>query len=338
MTTEYFDNSSSILSSTEKCDILPQTTDGGEPSKPSKQTPGFDFHAQHNNAACIHNLDPKVKGTPSEFWHTISMYVGLFHESQKTIQNNIDSLFSNGELVERKNLLTTVVIEDSLGRGHSVVIYNLEVLNKLAMLCFKGNPYAQEIRNKFSDILTAYETGVSVDPAPSVPDFTKLTRREILQMALDAEIAKEEAEKKLALSCQELDDEKEDHRHDNCVKNGKCGGITKNRNHYKTKSETLAVENEELKDAVGRGSNWRTVSMMKSEWVREFGHAPVWQKLKQFSTDVGIDPRRDVEEKVVLPDGREKVHLSFRYHREAWARYRKYEENLRVTDKEIENV
>ena len=100
------------------------------------------------------------------------MYVGLFHESQKTIQNNIDSLFSNGELVERKNLLTTVVIEDSLGRGHSVVIYNLEVLNKLAMLCFKGNPYAQEIRNKFSDILTAYETGVSVDPAPSVPDFS----------------------------------------------------------------------------------------------------------------------------------------------------------------------
>lgn len=100
----------------------------------------------------------------------------------------------------------------------------------------------------------------------------------------------------------------------------------------------LATENEELKDAVGRGSSWRTVSMMKAEWIREFGHAPVWQKLKQFSKDVGIEPLHDVEEKVVLPNGSEKASISYRYHREAWARYRKYEENLRVTDKEIENV
>ena len=100
----------------------------------------------------------------------------------------------------------------------------------------------------------------------------------------------------------------------------------------------LTTENEELKDAVGRGSLWRTVSMMKAEWIREFGHAPVWQKLRQFSKDVGIEPLRDVEEKVVLPNGSEKISISYRYHREAWARYRKYEENLRVTDKEIENV
>lgn len=100
----------------------------------------------------------------------------------------------------------------------------------------------------------------------------------------------------------------------------------------------LTIENAELKDAVGRGSLWRTVSMMKSEWIREFGHAPVWQKLRQFSKDVGIEPLHDVEEKVILHNGSEKVSISYRYHREAWARYRKYEENLRVTDTEIENV
>lgn len=102
--------------------------------------------------------------------------------------------------------------------------------------------------------------------------------------------------------------------------------------------ERLTAENESLKDAVGRGSNWRTVSMMKAEWITAFGHAPAWQKLKQFSADVHIDPVRDVEEKVILPDGSSKTCISFRYHREAWARYRKYEENLRVTDIEIENV
>ena len=45
----------------------------------------------------------------------------------------------------------------------------------------------------------------------------------------------------------------------------------------------LTAENEELKDAVGRGNNWCTVSVMKSEWKREFGHEPVWQKLMKFS-------------------------------------------------------
>lgn len=167
----------------------------------------------------------------------------------------------------------------------------------------------------------------------------ELTEEEILMQAnliLTRRVQAIEAEREAARIA--LTVEAAEHKHDNCVKNGKCGGITKNRNHYKTKSETLAVENEELKDAVGRGSNWRTISMMKSEWVKEFGHAPVWQKLKQFSADVCIEPVKDVEEKVVLPDGREKVHISYRYHREAWARYRKYEENLRVTDKEIENV
>lgn len=112
---------------------------------------------------------------------------------------------------------------------------------------------------------------------------------------------------------------------------GRVGGLVKANN-------TLREENSELKDAVGRGANWRTVSMMKSEWIREFGHAPVWQKLKQFSKDVCIEPIKDVEEKVVLADGSEKTRICFRYHREAWARYRKYEENLRVGDMEIMSI
>ena len=96
------------------------------------------------------------------------------------------------------------------------------------------------------------------------------------------------------------------------------------------------TENEELKDAVGRGTHWRTVSMMKAEWKREFGHAPDWHRLKQFSEDVGIRPIRDVEEKVILHNGSVKINTVFRYHREAWAKYREYEENLRADHTEIE--
>lgn len=95
----------------------------------------------------------------------------------------------------------------------------------------------------------------------------------------------------------------------------------------------LTTENAELEDAVGRGSNWRTVAMMRAEWKREFGHAPDWHKLMKFSSDLPTDmqPAKDVEEKVILSNGREKINLLFRYHREAWAKYREYEESLRVS-------
>ena len=95
----------------------------------------------------------------------------------------------------------------------------------------------------------------------------------------------------------------------------------------------LTTENAEMKDAVGRGTNWRTVAMMRAEWIRDFGHAPDWHKLKKFSADFPkeMSPVRDVEVKVALSNGSEKVNLLTRYHREAWAKYREYEENLRVS-------
>ena len=95
----------------------------------------------------------------------------------------------------------------------------------------------------------------------------------------------------------------------------------------------LTAENEELKDAVGRGTNWHTVNMMTAEWKREFGHVPSWNKLKKFSADLPKDmqPVKDVEVKVVLSNGSEKINKLFRYHREAWEKYREYEENSRAT-------
>ena len=102
----------------------------------------------------------------------------------------------------------------------------------------------------------------------------------------------------------------------------------------------LTIENEVLKDAVGRGANWCPVSMMKSEWKREFGHEPNWRKLMEFSADFKQDmkPVKDVDEKVVLHNGSEKVSKVYRYHREAWTIYRQYEETIRVTDTKTKNA
>ena len=102
----------------------------------------------------------------------------------------------------------------------------------------------------------------------------------------------------------------------------------------------LTAENAELKDAVGRGTNWCTVSVMKSEWIRDFCHAPSWHKLKEFSADLPTEmqPIKDVEEKVVLRNGSEKLSKVYRYHMEAWAKYREYEETIRVTGAQTKNA
>ena len=103
---------------------------------------------------------------------------------------------------------------------------------------------------------------------------------------------------------------------------GRVGGL-------QTSNNNLRNENEKLKDAVGRGQNWQTISMMRAEWIREYGHRPNPHKLKEFSKDTMIPPVKDVEEKVILPNGGEKVCKVYRYHKDTWQRYRKYEESLK---------
>lgn len=87
----------------------------------------------------------------------------------------------------------------------------------------------------------------------------------------------------------------------------------------------LTKENNALKDAVGRGRNWQTISMLTHEWIKRFGHKPDWRKLKEFSQEVGIEPIKDVEETVRHGNGVLKQVKVTRYHKDAWNRYERYE-------------
>lgn len=332
MTTKYFDNCSSVLSSTEnvleyvdsqKNPIATIPNDGKHSYKASEL---FNFNAEHNGEACIESLDPKDRGTERQFRFTRALLCTLLGvKSVNTIDSHVEALMKRGVVTDVRNL-TSVMLPDSLGRECiKTTLYDLTVFNYLVMRL--DTDQAWEKKAKFNDVLIERETGVTQtqsQPQPALPT-TYLE-------ALEALVASEKA--KLALQAER----------DEAIRTKAMIGSRREATAMNTASQKskecarLTTENEELKDAVGRGSSWRTVSMMKAEWIREFGHAPVWQKLKQFSKDVGIEPKKDVEEKVILPNGREKINLSYRYHREAWARYRKYEENLRVTDTEIENV
>ena len=286
----------------------------------------FDFNAVHNGESCIASLDPKDT-RENRFWFTVAMLVAIYNESDQTIRNNIESLYQDGELGDSKIFERRINIEDSCGVPHPTTIYNLTVLNRLGMCCFRKNRKAKEIRDKFNDVLVDRETGVkhetNVQPQPTLPT----TFLEALKALVAAE------EEKLALQAER----------DEAIRTKAEIGSSREATAMNTASQKskecakLTAENAELKDAVGRGTNWHTVNMMTGEWKREFGHAPSWQKLKEFSADLPkeMQPIKDVEVKVVLHNGSERVSKVYRYHREAWAKYREYEENQRAKDKSV---
>ena len=285
----------------------------------------FDFNAVHNGEACIESLDPKDRGTERRFRFTRALLCTLLGvKSDNTISNHIEALIKRGVIEVVKNL-TTLKIPTN-GGMQETVLYDLTVFNHLVMRL--DTDRAWEMKAKFNDVLIKHETQVQPE----------LTDAEIMSRALEI------AHRTLALRDERikaLTAERDEAIRDKAKIGSRREATAMATASVKSREcKRLTAENEELKDAVGRGTNWRTVSMMTAEWKREFGHAPVWQKLKLFSADLPTDmqPIKDVEVKAVLKNGSEKVSLVNRYHREAWEKYREYEENSRDKDKNVPNT
>ena len=279
----------------------------------------FDFNAEHNGEHCIASLDPKDRGTERQFRFTRALLCTLLGvKSQDTITNHVDKLLKRGVIEVTKNLVTLKIPSQS--GVQETTLYDLKVFNYLVMRLDTDQAWA--MKEKFNDVLVERETGVThVQPQFAVPK----TLPEALRLCAAEIEAKEKA-------LQERDE---------AIRTKAMIGSSREATAMATASaksrecKRLTAENAELKDAVGRGTDWHTVNMMTAEWKRDFGHAPDWRQLKKFSADLPIDmqPIKDVEERVVLHNGSEKINKLFRYHREAWAKYREYEENLRVPDK-----
>ena len=283
----------------------------------------FDFNAEHNGESCIESLRPEDAHTPNAFRFTIAMLCTIYAVPKQTMHDNIDSLLEDEEIAQSD--ISYYAIPGGNNRTYETALYNLNVLNRLGMCCFRKNKEAKKVRNKFNDVLVERETGGygirTVDDMINDPDtaIRLLTQLKILRLQND----------QLAME------------RDEAIRTKAQIGSSREATAMNTASQKskeckrLTAENAELKDAVGRGTNWRTVAMMTAEWKRDFGHAPSYHKLKEFSADLPTEmkPVKDVEAKVVLKNGSEKVNLLTRYHREAWAKYREFEENLRVSAK-----
>ena len=261
---------------------------------PSNSQELFNFNAEHNGEACIESLKPEDAHTPNAFRFTIAMLCTIYAVPKQTMHDNIDSLLEDEEIAQSD--ISYYAIPGGNNRTYETALYNLNVLNRLGMCCFRKNKEAKKVRNKFNDVLVERETGGygirNVDDMINDPDtaIRLLTQLKILRLQ----------NKQLAME------------RDEAIRTKSMIGSRREATAMNTASQKskecakLTTGNAELKDAVGRGSSWRTVAMMRAEWKREFGHAPDWHKLMKFSSDLptGMQPAKDVEEKVILSNGR----------------------------------
>lgn len=160
----------------------------------------FDINAIHNGEHCIASLDPRDT-RENKFWFTIAMFCTIYGVAEQTIRDNLKSLGDDGELGLHEISGRRINIKDSCGIPHPTTIYNLTVLNRLGMCCFRGNARAKEVRNKFNDVLVERETSLTT-PSYLIDDKIARAERWIEEQkearrALEAEKQGREEDKQL---------------------------------------------------------------------------------------------------------------------------------------------
>ena len=195
--------------------------------------PLFDFNAKHNGEACVESLDPKDRGTERQFWFTVAMMCVIFDVADRTLRDNIESLIEDGELVSADFRRDASVL-DINGVPHKTTIYNLEVLNKLGMCCFRGNKKAKEIRNKFNDVLIKHET----QSQPEMSDAEIMSRA--LEIAHRTLALREERIKALTAERDEAIRTKTQYQSNLAAQmSGRVGGLTSALNRVRTENDRL---------------------------------------------------------------------------------------------------
>ena len=118
------------------------------------QTDGLVFGQKHNDIDCA--LCPTAQRACDRAWFTESQICEWSGMSHSTMYRRIKLLEEKGRIRSCSDLNKTP-IPDSLGVLHETTIYNLNVLNQLAMVCIESD-VLNETSKKFSDILSEVET------------------------------------------------------------------------------------------------------------------------------------------------------------------------------------
>ena len=112
------------------------------------------FGQKHNDIDCA--LCPTAKRACNRAWVTAKQIENWSGMSTMTLNRRLRDL-EECERIQSLSDLIKIKIEDNNGRGHETTLYNLNVLNQLAMVEMK-NQVLNDTAKKFSDILSEVET------------------------------------------------------------------------------------------------------------------------------------------------------------------------------------
>lgn len=122
--------------------------------------------SSHNGIQCIEKLD--ATRSCDRLWFTARQLYEWAEIPQNTLRRKIDLLGEKSRIslnfnrdpnldLEKTTDVCEINFLDSVGHSHQTQIYNLNVLNQLAMICVESDKL-NKISKEFSDILSEVET------------------------------------------------------------------------------------------------------------------------------------------------------------------------------------
>ena len=131
------------------------------------------FGQKHNDIDCA--LCPTAKRACDRAWFSAKQVENWSKMSKTTLWRRLNDL-EECERISRFSDMKKTPILDSAGVPHETTLYNLNVLNQLAMVCI-DNEKLNEVSCKFSDILSEVETTGSYGVAqPEMSDEEIMSR------------------------------------------------------------------------------------------------------------------------------------------------------------------
>ena len=165
------------------------------------------FGHTHNGVKCA--ACPTAKRACDRAWFSAKQIEEWSEMPKKTLWRRLNEL-EECERISRLSDRTKIKIEDNNGRGHETTLYNLNVLNQLAMVEMK-NKVLNETAKKFSDIMSEVETTGSYS-VNQTQQQSMMCLPQDYESALKALLTEVQKNKTLQ---SELSYEKESHEKDN---------------------------------------------------------------------------------------------------------------------------
>lgn len=244
------------------------------------------FGGNHNGINCIQKTD--AERPCDKIWFTAKQIEEALDVNKRTLNRHIETLESTGDLCIGTNL-SHCEIPTSNGGYKETKIYNLDAFNKICMT-FIDNDVCQQVRQKFSDVLSEVETTGSYGVAQ------KALPKDYLA-ALKALVAAEEEKQQLALENKFITEQKElaEQQRDEAIRTksyisdkktatalGHAGGLVK--------------ENNRLKDNLYGNRGYRTIrAVANANHLKDKDIS--WRRLKAYCITNGLEPRTVPDEK-----------------------------------------